>query len=371
MGINIGETIGDYQVLRALGAGGMGAIFEVRHLISDRAEAMKVLLPNLEENRDLAERFLREIRLQASLSHPGIATLHTALRHNNQLLMIMEYVEGESLDILLRRKGIDLATAVDILIQLLNALAYAHSRGVIHRDIKPANVMLVAGTRVKLVDFGIARPFSDSRLTQTGFAIGSLHYMSPEQLRGLSIDGRTDLYSAAVMLYEMTTGTRPFSGEDPYAIMKAQMEQEPAPPESLNSLISRPLSLIMSRALCKEPARRFQRAEEFAEALEAVRATLAHALTPVRNNSSPSSTTAPKSSSSKPAVTLFEPDSIERLTHALAIAIGPMAKVLVSRAAKTAASWDDLYRTLAAEVPPGPERDKFLAARWSIVLRRQ
>lgn len=370
MGINVGETIGDYQVVRALGAGGMGAVFEVRHLISDRTEAMKILLPNFEENRDLAERFLREIRLQASLSHPAIATLHTALRHNNQLLMVMEYVHGESLDIILRNKGLDVPASVEVLIQLLNALAYAHSRGVIHRDIKPANIMLLPDRRVKLLDFGIARPFLDSQLTQTGFAIGSLHYMSPEQLRGLPVDGRTDLYSAGVLLYQMTTGKRPFSGDDAYSVMKAQIEQVPVPPESLNPAVSRELSLIIGRALSKDPAQRFQRAEDFVQALEGVCATLVQAVVPVRSNA-PSSTTTPKSNSSKPAVTLFEPDGIERLTQALATVIGPVAKVLVSRASKTATSWDELYSKLAAEVPQGPDRERFLAARNSIVFGRK
>lgn len=339
----------------------MGAVYEVRHLISDRTEAIKILLPDAELNQDLAERFLREIRLQASLSHPGIATMHTALRHDNQLLMVMEYVQGESLDALLRRRGVDVPKAIAITSQLLDALAYAHSRQVIHRDIKPANIMLLPDGKVKLLDFGIARPSADARLTHTGAAIGSLHYMSPEQIRGLAVDRRSDIYSTGITLYEMVTGARPFFGEDPYAVMKAHIEQPHRPPESLNPAVSPQLSAVISRSLMKDPSQRFQTAEEFANALQFAQGTIASVSPSALKPSAPANSRVP--SGSGPALVMFEPEGIERLIEALAVFVGPVAKVLVSRAAKKAASWDELYRALASEVPAGRDRDRFLASR--------
>jgi serine/threonine protein kinase len=371
LSIKIGDTVGDYRVTGVLGAGGMGAVYEVRHLISDRTEAMKMLLPDLEGNADLAERFLREIRLQASLSHPGIATLHTALRHENQLLMVMEFVQGESLDTVLRRSGLDIRGASDVVLQILSALAYAHSRGVVHRDIKPANIVLMADGKAKLLDFGIARPAAGDHLTNTGATIGSLHYMSPEQIRGGPIDSRTDLYSTGITLYEMVTGVRPFTGADSYSIMKAQVEQTPPPPESLNPNIPYGLSQVLARALMKDPAYRFQTAEEFGHALERTFGQFGAATSaPILSRSYPVSTpisapvsTPRPSSSSGPALVLFEPEGIERLTRNLAGFIGPVAKVLVSRASKKALSWDDLYKRLAAELPSAKDRELFLASR--------
>jgi serine/threonine protein kinase len=361
MSIKVGDTVGDYQVIRQLGAGGMGAVYEVRHVISDRREAIKILLPDAEQNQDLMDRFLREIRLQARLSHPGIAALHTALRHSGQLLMVMEYVEGESLAAALGRHSLSVPQAVDITISILSALAYAHSRQVIHRDIKPANIMLLPDGNVKLLDFGIARPSADPRLTHSGAAIGSLHYMSPEQIRGLAVDGRSDLYSMGVTLYEMTTGTRPFTGDDPYSVMKAHMEQAPRRPDHLNPAVPPELSNVIGRALVKDATQRFQTAEEFSRHLQGIRGTLPAVALPVPSASTPSVT--PRvGSSSGPALVMFEPEGLERLTKALALFVGPVAKILVSRASKKAASWDELYRILAAEVPAGRDRDRFLAS---------
>lgn len=361
MSIKVGDTVGDYQVIRQVGAGGMGAVYEVRHVISDRKEAIKILLPDAEQNHDVTERFLREIRLQARLSHPSIAGLHNAFRHNGQLLMVMEYVEGESLDAALRRHALSIPEAVDITVHILSALAYAHSREVIHRDIKPANIMLLPDGHVKLLDFGIARPSADPRLTHSGAAIGSLHYMSPEQIRGLPVDGRSDIYSMGVTLYEMVTGTRPFTGDDPYSVMKAHMEQAPRRPDHLNPAVPLELSNVIGRALVKDASQRFQTAEEFSNHLQGIRGTLPAFPSPVP--SAPIPAAAPRvGSGSGPALVLFEPEGLQRLTSALAAFVGPAAKILVSRASKKAASWDELYRILASEVPAGRDRDRFLAS---------
>ena len=199
----VGKRLGDYEILNVLGSGGMGRVYKARNVITDRVEAMKVLLPDLQGHEDVAARFQREIKVLAALNHPNIATLHTALTIDNQLVMIMEYVEGESLSARLNHGPIPVADALNYLDQVLNALSYAHNRHVIHRDIKPANMMLTPEGVVKLMDFGIARTQGESnKLTATGSTLGSLNYMSPEQVKGEATDERSDLYSLGISLYE-------------------------------------------------------------------------------------------------------------------------------------------------------------------------
>ncbi|MBI4875661.1 MAG: serine/threonine protein kinase [Acidobacteria bacterium] len=275
MAINAGDTIGDYQVVGILGAGGMGQVYKVRNTISDRIEAIKILLPNLESDPELMDRFLREIKVQASLDHPNIAALHTAQRVGNQLLMIMEYVEGEPLESVLKRGPIPVEYGVDFVSQVLSALSYAHARGVIHRDIKPANIMLMPDGTVKLMDFGIAKMAADRRLTQTGRTVGSLYYMSPEQINGAAnLDPRSDLYSLGVALYEIVTGRRPFQGDSDYSIMAAHLQATPVPPIQLDPRVPAPLNEIILTAIAKDPAQRFQSADAFRAALENVKGQL-------------------------------------------------------------------------------------------------
>src|ERR1700675_3468446 len=168
MSYETGTLIGDYEIVGVLGTGGMGKVYKVRNTISDRIEAMKVLLPNLDADKELAERFLREIKVQASLQHPNIASLRTAQRVNNQLLMIMEFVEGSNIEKIMKEKRISLQDSVHYASQVLSALGYAHAHGVVHRDIKPPNIMLTPDGAIKLMDFGIAKVSMDHRLTQTG-----------------------------------------------------------------------------------------------------------------------------------------------------------------------------------------------------------
>jgi serine/threonine-protein kinase len=275
MSLEIGSRIGDYEIVSALGAGGMGKVFKVRNVISDRVEAMKVLLPDLEHEPDLADRFMREIKVQASLQHPNIATLHTALRVDNQLLMLMELVEGITLDQRLQQGPIPLRDGVDYIGQVLGALGYAHQHGVIHRDIKPANMMLTAKGTVKLMDFGIAKAAADRRLTMTGTTLGSLYYMSPEQIKGAAtLDARSDLYSVGVSLYEIVTGKKPFDGDSQFAIMAAHLEKMPAPPLSLDSKLPQALNDVILMSIAKQPEQRFQSAEAFGAALGSVRQSL-------------------------------------------------------------------------------------------------
>ena len=283
--MNIGERIGDYEIVEILGAGGMGQVYKVRNVLSDRIEAMKVLLPNLEGDADLADRFLREIKVQAALDHPNIAKLHTAMRAGNQLVMVMEFVDGTSLAQMLERGPIAAGTVASYVAQVLDALAYAHARGVVHRDIKPANIMVAPGGpggadgTVKLMDFGIARMKADRQLTQTGSTVGSLFYMSPEQIQGGTPDPRSDLYSVGITMYEMVTGRRPFVGDSDFSIMSAHMQQRPAAPIEVIPGVPAALNDLILMAIEKDPAARFQSAGAFRAALgsafpQAVAATI-------------------------------------------------------------------------------------------------
>ncbi len=267
---NVGQHIGDYEILSILGMGGMGKVYKVRNVISDRVEAMKILLPDLTGNQSLADRFLREIRLLATLDHPNIAALRTALTYENQLAMIMEFVEGETLANRAARAPLSTADAVNYADQVLSALSYAHKQNIIHRDIKPANMMLTPQGVVKLMDFGIARSSTDGSLTTTGTTLGSLNYMPPEQVRGESADARSDIYSFGVSLYEMLTGKLPFQGDSQYSLMTAHLNQIPAEPITLRGDLPAGLNEIIMMAIAKDPANRFQTADAFRAALSSV-----------------------------------------------------------------------------------------------------
>ncbi len=265
-----GSRVGDYEIVRELGHGGMGQVYLVRNVISDRIEAMKILLPELAQQGDLVERFMREIKVLASLEHPNIAQLRTAFTANNQFVMIMEYVEGETLASRLERGAFNLPDSLNYTGQVLSALSYAHGRGVIHRDVKPGNMMLTPQGVVKLMDFGLARNSSDLGMTATGATMGSLDYMSPEQVKAEPTDGRSDLYSVGVSLYQMVTGHRMFAPTSSFSIMEAHVKEIPRPPNEVEPTVPKVLSDIIMMAVAKNPAQRFQTADAFRNALSQV-----------------------------------------------------------------------------------------------------
>ncbi|HWR13846.1 MAG TPA: serine/threonine-protein kinase, partial [Terriglobales bacterium] len=268
---NTPTTMGDYAVLGVLGAGGMGRVYKVRNVITDRVEAIKVLLPDLQGHEEVAARFLREIKLVAGLTHPNIAGLHTALTINNQLVMVMEYVEGEPLSARLAAGALPVPDALNYIEQVLNALSYAHEKKIIHRDIKPANMMLTPQGIIKLMDFGIARTDSEpAKLTATGTTLGSINYMSPEQVKGSPVDERSDIYSVGISLYEMVTGEKPFHGDSNFSIMAAHINQAPTPPIDLHPDLPPGLNEIILTAIAKAPEERFQSAEAFSNAIRSV-----------------------------------------------------------------------------------------------------
>ena len=350
MAFQPGDTVGDYEILGVLGSGGMGRVFRVRNVLSDRLEAMKIVLPNAASDAGLAERFLREIRVHASLEHPNIAAMRTALRVEERIVMIMELVEGSSLAAVLKRGPLPAGMAMSYAGQVLSGLIYAHSRGVVHRDIKPANIIVMPSGVVKVTDFGIARAAKGERLTMTGMALGSLYYMSPEQVRGASPDARSDIYSLGVTLYEMLTGTPPLRGENEYAIMHAHLTEQPIPPSRLVTSLPAGLSDVVLKAMAKAPEERFQSAEEFLH-------VLCGAGEPVPRP------VAPPASAGAAGVTPpagLDPGEVTRVESCLARAVGPIARHLVSQASRRAATIEELCRILADQVPDAREREVFL-----------
>jgi serine/threonine-protein kinase len=281
MSYEVGDIVGDYQIIGVLGAGGMGRVYKVKNQISDRVDALKVLLPNLADDQELADRFTREIKVLASLEHPNIAGLRTAFRLDNQLLMVMEFVEGTTLEERIKSGPVSIEEAIGYITQVLAALGYAHKRGVIHRDVKPANMMLTPDNVIKLMDFGIAKSRTERKLTRTGTTMGSLFYMSGEQVQGEELDGRSDLYSVGVSLYELVTGSRPFRGKSDFDIMIAQLQQTPIPPIEIMPDLPKALNDIIVIALEKDPAKRFQTAEAFSTALGSILPALNATAAPV------------------------------------------------------------------------------------------
>ncbi len=269
MELCVGGVIGDHEVLGLIGRGGSGTVYKARHRLTGRIEAVKVLHPAAAENGEHAERFLREIRLQASLQHPNIASVFNAQHVEGRLVMVMEYVEGASLRGLIEAGPLPPELATRIAIQALNALDHAHGHGLIHRDIKPENMLITPDGEVKLTDFGLAKMVHTIDPTHTMAPVGTMLYVSPEQIRASkAIDGRADIYSTGAVLYEMVTGRPPFPGDSFYELMKGHVERAPAPPSEVHPAVSRNLSDMILRALEKLPERRFATAADFRAALE-------------------------------------------------------------------------------------------------------
>ncbi len=374
MALQTGAKIGDYEVLGPLGAGGIGEVYKVRHIISQRTEAMKFLRPD-RVGSEIYERFLREIRVLASLSHPHIASLHTAFKVDDQIAMVMEFIEGEDLHWKMCSAWPSRAVeGIEYVRQVLSALEYAHARDIIHRDIKPPNIMITPQGQTKLLDFGMAFKAADLSVTRPGYVVGSLHYMSPEQVRGERVDARSDLYSVGVTLYEVLTGRRIFEGGTEYDIMTGHLQQTPKWPSDINPAIPYSLSVTLLKALAKDPAERFQSAKEFLNALNhislddrATLQTLAIKPAPRKTSSDPGSPPAASpvgkgsSGSGSPIPRKFDPAMLDSVSRDLAAFIGPIAKVVVKRAAERCSSVDDLYGAVAVEIDSEKDRSSFLA----------
>ncbi len=256
-----GTILGKYRILSRLGEGGMGTVYRAHDELLDRDVAIKVLRADLASQHALVERFRSEAIALARLGHPRIAMLHGLERDGEQFLMIMEFVTGETLELMIQRGGpIPWRRAAEYAAAVCDALEHAHEQGVVHRDIKPANIMVTRGGHIKVMDFGIARVMGRSRQTQLGRSVGTPMYMAPEQLRGEEVDGRSDIYALGAVLYEMITGKLAFDADSDYSLMMKQLNEPPPRPGLMIAGIPGSVDEIVTTAMAKRREDRFPNA---------------------------------------------------------------------------------------------------------------
>ncbi|MGZ8852849.1 MAG: serine/threonine-protein kinase [Thermoanaerobaculia bacterium] len=275
--LEAGQSLGSYRLIAQIGAGGMGEVWKAEDTRLGRIVAIKILPPKIANDSEAMGRMRREARTAAQLNHPNIATIHSFEQDGERLFIVMEFVEGEPLTALIARGPLQEAEVSRIGRGVADALAEAHAKGIVHRDIKPDNI-IVSGTRVKVLDFGIAKRIgfepmtSDTPtafVTQEGMIVGTIHYMSPEQALGKSIDARTDIFSLGVVLYEAATGRQPFKGETVTETITQIIRDEPPAPRRVNPAISPGLASIIQRCMRKNRDERFASASDLAAALAA------------------------------------------------------------------------------------------------------
>lgn len=269
------EKILEYRIDSRIGEGGMGTVYLGTHEALGQRVAIKVLLPELAHQPELRTRFFQEARIQLGLRHPGIVQVHTANTESGPLALVMEYVEGEPLGDLIERQGrLPESDALPMFEQILDAVGHAHSAGIVHRDIKPSNILVQGDGRTKVTDFGIAKALGGAKLTRTGTAMGTAHYMSPEQVVGSrEVDQRTDIYSLGATFYEVLTGQTPFESvtqdttDSDYLLKNAHVHDPPPDPSQLVPDLTPTVAEALLRALEKAPENRFRDCAEFWEAL--------------------------------------------------------------------------------------------------------
>ena len=279
----IGKTVLHYRVLEQLGSGGMGVVYKAEDTKLSRNVALKFLPPDRAGDRDAMERFVREARAASALNHPNICTIYAIDEAEGQQFIAMELLEGQTLQHKLNRQPLEIGLLIDLSIQIADALDAAHTHGIVHRDIKPANIFLTERGHVKVMDFGLAKLLSDQdvmltseieALTQPGMALGTASYMSPEQAAGDPLDGRSDLFSLGIVLYECATGQRPFVGNSARAILSAILHTAPMAPGMFNEDLPQRLQQVISDCLEKDPDLRYQNAASLRADLKRVKRDL-------------------------------------------------------------------------------------------------
>jgi serine/threonine-protein kinase len=346
------QSIGKYRIDGVLGTGAMGVVYRGFDEAIEREVAVKTIRPDLLSDEDAAswrERFAREVRTAARCIHPNVVTIFDFGEQGGVPYIAMEYCPSRPLsDFLVSKRAFDVKSALYVASQVLAALEAAHGQGVVHRDVKPGNILLLDAGNVKVTDFGIARVES-STMTAHGSMVGTPSYMSPEQFLGGEIDFRSDLFSTAIVAYEMLVGGRPFSGNNSAEIMYRVMNDDPPPISAANPDVPPGVERAILRGLAKEPGERHESAVAFAAALAdgAGDSQTATIIAP-----------APQTVAPRP-VAGFDEGVLAEAERRLARHVGPIAKVMVRRAAKQADSVSGLYRLLAQQIEDERQAEAF------------
>ncbi len=381
------DKLGKYRIDGVLGTGAMGVVYKAFDTNIERTVALKTIRAELfgdHADGDLYARFKNEAQASGRLSHPSIVAVYDFGEIDQIAYLAMEYVQGTPLNALLVA-GVptDIDASVSCLSQLLRALDYAHARGVVHRDVKPANLIITDDALVKITDFGIAR-IESSTLTQTGSVIGTPSYMAPEQFRGETADGRTDVFAAGIVLYQLLTGGRPFVGSAS-TVMHQILNETPPNPSGKNAALGPEFDVVVQKALAKNPADRYASAQAFLEALQgahrvhksrlgantsaeddnertvmAFRARAAGVAAAAPGQVDPGYTPTSPGSSAINTTTPWKVEMLPELQTLLSLQVGPMARLLLKNAAGGAANIDELCDKLLPHIPSEKGRAQFL-----------
>jgi eukaryotic-like serine/threonine-protein kinase len=351
--MNTVRSIGRYRIEALLGTGAMGEVYRAHDPAIDRLVAIKVVRPELvagSGGEQLLERFRREARAAGRRFHPNIVAIWDFGDDNGTPFLVMELVEGQSLDQLIKSSGtLPPVRSVSIITQVLSALGFAHTNGIVHRDIKPSNVMVLPGDQVKVADFGIAR-LEASEFTIVGDLLGTPAYMAPEQLSGGPIDHRTDLFATGVILFEMLTGVKPFRGKSITEIISFMEKRGPEDIRALNPAVPEAMKRVIAKSVAFDPAERYADAAAFSKAVADAMPGLPGELQLTANAAQ---TTSRESS--------FSADLLREAERDLATFIGPMASIAVKRAVRNASDLLELYELLGRQVADPKDRAEFLA----------
>jgi serine/threonine-protein kinase len=358
-----GARFGGYEILGELGAGGMGRVFRARDVALDRVVAIKVLAPELSRDAAFVQRFQREARAVASLSHPNIVQIFAVGSVDGVHFLTMEYLDGQSLGRYLKSAHWPEAEAILIARQVCQALRVAHAAGIVHRDVKPDNLILTRRGEVKLVDLGIAKRVDDDQsMTQSGSAVGTPHYIAPEQVQSRrDVDGRADIYSLGATLYHLATGHTPFEGSSGAHVMSMHLFTPLPDPRAFEPGLSDGLCRVLRKMMAKDREERYPDAH--ALDLDLYQLQIGRSPQPAEPREAAIAATllGGGGGTAIPATPLpFDPAVIGRVERSLAHTVGPMARVLVRQAARSTDSLEELCRQLGGHVEAGAARETFL-----------